>query len=344
MPFFDELAAAISQVMQGVFATVRFAFDFAGGQKTLAVLLVVFILCAIGVWMTWNNDSRYTAFFGGNITTTSGDVWESMSPNEAIEHVQVSYLEDSVLYRNTNVDPYHTAADCSNWMPIGGADDIVITRELFQSQSAVDKFWMDCGYAWNSTALNGTGLTEKLSDLSAIAPSLCRDDQLMTARDARSEANRRMTGDWIGVTLTNTFLIPYETSALRTEKITNCNILYNDVNHERIYCEEASVVFKTDLACTTATMPILTTHGMVVTASGVKGLFIGMDNIFISLASGVDNFPVLKSVVPWLTGGTANVTSIYVTARDLFKIMIWLAAILFVLTCVWAVYASHRTF
>ena len=332
--------------------TIRFAFEFAGGDKTLSVLLVVFILCAVGVWMHWTGNPAYTAIFGGTISTTTTGAWESLAATEAIDKISYSKLIDSSewnlygsnvateFYAKTPLEfcganlPYHI----DGWPSTGG---VVLWRGTVPPTGLNKNEFMDCGYTPNATALNGTTFADKLASLRAEAPSLCRDDLMMENGNARGEYIRRARGEWVHFTMdASNWKVAYPHLL---DSFSDCDVLFDSTTKERIYCTDAEQVFNTDLNCSTTIMPVMSTHSNTQAVSGIRGFFAGVDMVFYSLFGAIDQIPVLNLFLPALSNGALDALTLYETARDSFVAIIMIAAILFVLTCVWAVYASHRT-
>ena len=340
---FEDIAAAVSQIVQGVFATIRFAFEFAGSSKSLAVLLVVFIICAFGVWMYSTGDPRFVAFFGGTVSEESTNNWENLAAPEAINRIRFAQLHENSDYVMAGYAlALHGGKETCTDHPLTllglGNSSQVLWRGLFTDPD--DNEYTDCGYTIGSVgSATGDNYTAKVQSISGNTISLCADDRVMLNQQAPYEwlklQGQATLFSFPGFNL-NGYMVDYSmisgTSA--------CSVLFNGNTGERIYCSEAEQVFKTNLNCTTTTKPVLGAHNGVHTTTGILGVFGDLDSAFQVGFGLLDNVGLLQLA----TGGKFNFKMLYLSVKYLFMLMFWLAAILFILACVWAVYASHRTF
>jgi hypothetical protein len=309
----------------------------------MSVLLVVFILCSIGVYLSWNNDPRFVAFFGGTTDNTLSDNWELQSPPEAIGTLRVATLDYSRAYASSGF-LYGSKDDCKDYVEYG-FNSTVLWRELFASKEG--DIATDCGYTLNISSVTGNNFTGKQRALQAMLTSPCRDDLVMMNDRARAEANRLASGIPIpGLSFfVNHYMIGYDNSiTYDPHQPSTCQVMFNSRNNERVYCAEADMTLGVDLNCSTSTMPILGTHTAKKSTKGMLGIFYALDGMFTQGFYILDNIPVVNGIVPFLTMSSYDTSSLYAATKDIFLMLMWIAAILFVLTCVWAVYASHRTF
>jgi hypothetical protein len=294
------------------------------------------------------------AIFGGLLPVDDTNYIEQMSPDAAISHLGVATLRWNEYFRLMSYPLQVTSPDaqtastlvqrCDELVsPISLAPpELVVWRSLLKNGDM--EVLADCGYVANVTLPTGITTANKTDSLIAALGTPCADDKIMMNSKARQHVTAGLVFSDVpvGAFLDGDYLIGYTGFVQGTS---TCNILYNTDTNERVLIEEAEYALNIDIGATTTTTFIAGRHPIGLRkSSGIFGVFIALDGVVYGGMQLLDALPLIPQIGAALFGMDYSAVSLYTGARELFLSMLWLAAILFVLTCVWAVYASHRTF
>jgi len=350
------MLSPIISLMNFVWEKITFLLATAGGNKSLPILVLVFMLAVSGMWMYYQDDAGLRQFIGG--FTLSRDVPQMPSVDYSsvamtnLFNPGLSYyiIQMDTASHNNNPQKCEIDAFGSSTTFVWKSYELQQSQDLLESYESflpgVISHAIDCGYTVDRISQSGYGnFIANFSNTSHMINSIrenhiCADDQIMLNDRLQGsiKRNTRSVWNWFGSSLETSNLIDYDNSVVvadHTLRWSSCYVLYHKSTGERLLCGDVEAALGMNLNCSSVSTPVYGSYGDAVTSTqhkGYKGLISAVDTILFTLFELGDTVTGLFNF---------RISTIYVLMRDFLYTILLLSGVAFVLACIWSVQNRH---